>query len=157
IIVDEGFLQQGNLPDHKALKGLPKIVFEDCDMNVVLGGAPPLALSGCKGEIQRDSEGRLRGAFSLRELNGKPFDLRVESLEDGRWVVTGNTIQLDTRAALSAQRNPFDAKFDPVGLLVKALFSGEMGARGTLTSLHISVQPATEQRGFSCDGEVGYS
>ncbi len=160
IDVDEGFLQQGDLSGHKPPKNLPRIVFEDCDVKVVLGGAPPLELSGCNGELQRDSEadgGRLRGRFHLRELNGKPFDLNVESLENDRWVVTGNTIQLDTRTALSAKRNPFEAKFDPVGLLMKALFSGEMGARGTLTSLHISVLPAAGDLGFSCEGEVGYS
>ncbi|MCY3023227.1 MAG: hypothetical protein NTW87_29980 [Planctomycetota bacterium] len=45
---------------------------------------------------------------------------------------------------------------DPVGLLVRALFSGDLGAEGTVTALRLAVQPATALRKFVCDGEVGY-
>lgn len=96
-----------------------------------------------------------RGSFSLRELNGKPFNLKLETLEDRRWVFTGEGIQIDTRA-IEAKRNPFVGQLDPVGLLVSALFTGDMGAEGTISSLRLTVQPATGARKFVCDGEVGY-
>jgi len=157
IDLTEGFLQSGKLPEQKASGDLPRLEFKDCDIVVKLGGSSPLALNGCDGELERSPSGQLRGGFKMRELNGNPFELNVETLGDGRWVVTGQTIHLDTRAALSAKRNPFSAKLDPVGLLVNALFSGEMGAEGMLTSLHVAVQPETEAHPFACEGEVGYS
>ncbi len=157
ITVNDGFLQQGEFPDQNPPRDLPRIQFVDCELDVKLSDTVPLQMSGCKGEMARDSEGRLRGGFSLNKLNDKPFELTLESLEDGRWVVTGKKIQLDTRAALAAARNPFASKIDPVGLLIKSLFSGEMGAHGTLTSLHVAVLPARDGQPFSCDGEVGYT
>src|SRR5204862_7730136 len=76
IDLNEGFLQEGRLPESKPLRDLPRIRFEYCDVNVKLGGAALLALKGCRGQLDRgrldsETEGRLRGEFSLRELNGK--------------------------------------------------------------------------------------
>ena len=158
IQVSDGFLQQGKFPEKNPPKALPRIQFVDCELDVKLSDTKALQMSGCKGELARDSEGRLRGAFSLSKLNEKPFELTLETLEDGRWVLTGKKIQLDTMTALDAsKKNPFASKIDPVGVLIQSLFSGEMGAHGTLTSLHVAVQPARAGLSFSCDGEVGYS
>ena len=156
INVSQGFLQEGKLPDSKTPSDLPRIQFVNCDFKVALGSTQPLELGGFRGELIR-SEGKLRGGFSLKELNGKPFEFTLETLENGRWVVSGGRIQLDTRATLGASPNPFASKVDPVGLLVQGLFSGELGAEGTLNSMHISVQPATASVAFSCEGEVSYS
>ncbi|MEI6232024.1 MAG: hypothetical protein WCT04_03165 [Planctomycetota bacterium] len=157
IKVSEGFLQEGKFPNKNPPKNAPRIQFVDCELDIALGETKPIVMNGCKGELAADVEGRMRAAFSLSRLNDKPFDLTLETLEDGRWVMTGRKIQLDTGTSLGATNNPFASKIDPVGVLVKALFSGEMGARGMLTSLHIAVQPARGGEPFSCEGEVGYS
>ena len=155
ITVSEGFLLSEKLPQKPKTPPIPPIEFRDCDLKLTIGGLQPLELTGCSGELRMGRENELRGTFSLKELNGKPFNFKLELLEDGRWVFTGDEIQIDT-VALKAKTNLFAGKFDPVGLLVRALFSGEMGARGTLTSMHIVLQPATAQRKFVCDGEVSY-
>ncbi len=81
--------------------------------------------------------------------------MKLETLEDGRWILAGSDIDINTQELRSTQ-NPMGTKFDPVGLLVGALFSGEMGAKGKLSSLRVVVQPATARHSFVCDGEVGY-
>ncbi len=158
IHVSDGFLQQGKFPEKNPPKDLPRIQFVNCELDVKLSDAKALEMSGCKGELARDGQGRLRGGFSLSKLNDKPFELTLETLEDGRWVVTGKRIQLDTATALDgSKKNPFASKIDPVGVLIQSLFSGEMGAHGMLTSLHVAVQPARVGLPFYCEGDVGYS
>jgi hypothetical protein len=158
IQVSEGFLQSGLVQDLRTAD-MPPIHFEDCDLSLKIGDLDPLVLRGCTGVLRRDQRDRqtLRGAFSLRELNNRPFGFKLETLEDGRWVLTGQKMEIDTVAALATQSNPFAGKLDPVGLLVRALFSGDMGAKGTLSALRIVVRPATETEAFACDGEVAYS
>lgn len=165
IVVSEDFLQSGKVQQWKA-SDLPTIHFVDCDLKFTIvknmsetTGIGPLKLTGCSGELRRGPAGEPRGAFSLRQLNGKPFNFKLETLEDSRWIFTGDGIQIDTTETLKvadSKRSPID-HVDPVGFLVRALFSGEMLARGTVNTLRVSVQPATESRKFVCDGEVGYS
>jgi hypothetical protein len=154
IAVSDDFLQKGTLNQLKAPE-IP-ILFVDCNLRLTYGHLNPVQLSGCGGEMRRGPAGELRGAFSLREFNGKPFQFKLESLVDGRWVLTGEKIEINTRAVLAAAVNPFQGRFDPVFKLVGALFTGEMGAEGTVSLLRIVVQPATSAKRFSCDGEVGY-
>jgi hypothetical protein len=155
IAVSEGLLQSGQLQELEAA-AIPPINFENCNVNITIGNVGPIALSGCSGQLRRGKDNEPRGSFSLRQLNGKPFNFKLETLEDGRWVFTGDEIHIDTTSTLRAKENPFAGKLDPVGLLVKALFAGEMGAKGTVSSLRLVVQPATDKRKFVCDGEVGY-
>jgi hypothetical protein len=154
VTVSQGFLQSGKLWQPK---GPPfPVEFERCNLRLNIGDIAPLQLSGCSGEIRSGSMDDVRGAFSLSELNGKPFNLKLETLEDGQWLLTGENIQLNTRDVVAAGKNSFGDKLDPVGLLVRSLFSGEMGAEGIVSSLRIAIQPATATKSFSCDGEVGY-
>ncbi|MFH0939530.1 MAG: hypothetical protein V1899_09665 [Planctomycetota bacterium] len=164
INVSESFLQSGLMQDLTG-REIPTIKFEDCNLKLTIGDLEPLELSGCSGVLRRETdnqstaspkEQRLRGSFSLSRLNDKPFDLKLESLEDGGWMLSGGEIQIDTAGTLRAKTNPFSGKFDPVRTLVGALFTGEMGATGTLASLRIAVQPASEKKKFNCYGEVGY-
>jgi hypothetical protein len=166
--LEDGFLQSGIVQDLK-VQDIPVICFEDCDLELQLGELAPLRLSGCSGELRRKAhpltdsadgllprKNRLHGQFSLSKLNGKPFNLRLESLEDGRWVLTGGEIELNTADTLKTSHSFFTGKIDPVALLVRALFSGEMGVKGALSSLRIGVQPAEDMGSFNCAGEVGY-
>ena len=155
ITLTEDFLQNVTLQGVQETQ-IPPIEFRNCDINLTLGQFRPLALKGCSAELRRDSRGKLRGNFSLSELNGKPFKFKLETLEDGSWICTGEEIQLDTRGVIAATLNPMAGKLDPVSLLVGALFSGDLGAEGKVTSLRVEVQPAAAGRKFSCHGEVGY-
>ncbi|MGD0093428.1 MAG: hypothetical protein ABSE73_26240 [Planctomycetota bacterium] len=155
IWVSEGFLQGGKLQELH-LKNVPPVRFVDCDLKLTIGPVGPLKLSGCSGELRPGSAKEPpRGSFSLRELDGRPFNIRLETLEDGRWVFTGDGIQIDTRA-IKRTHNPFAGQMDPVSFLVSALFTGDLGAEGMISSLRLTVQPATGARQFVCDGEVGY-
>jgi hypothetical protein len=153
LTVTQGFLQSGKLREPRA-PAFP-IKFVDCDLKLNIGNIVPLKLTGCSGELRKGQHDEMRGEFSLRTLNGKPFNIKLDALED-RWLLTGDNIQLNTRDVVESSSNPFSDKLDPVGLLVRSLFSGEMGAEGIVSSLRIVVQPATSSSGFSCDGEVGY-
>lgn len=157
INLNEGFLQEGKVPETKPPEKMPRIKFEDCDLNLSVGKGAALTLKHCGGELSRDANGKLRGGFSLKELNGQPFDFTLEVLENGRWVVNGGRIQLDTKGTFKGTINPFESKVDPVGVLIKALFTGEMGAAGTINSLHVAVQPKTEHSDFACEGNIAYS
>jgi hypothetical protein len=155
IRVSDGFLQKGvplRAPDAPPL---PPLAFEDCNLKITIGGLQSLELTGCTGELRVGQGNSLRGAFSLQQLNGKPFNFKLETLEDGRWVFAGDEIQIDTRQTLKG-RNPLGGRVDPVNLLVAALFSGEMGATGTVKFLRVVVQPVTPTQPFVCDGEVGF-
>lgn len=155
IAVSEGFLQTGKLQELH-LEHVPPVRFIDCNLKLDIGPVGPLRLSGCSGELRRGSAKEPpRGSFSLSELDGRPFNFKLEMLENGRWALTGEGIQLNTRA-IKAKGNPFAGQLDPVGLLVRGLFAGDMGAEGTISSLRLTVQPATGTRKFVCDGEVGY-
>ncbi|HYF51743.1 MAG TPA: hypothetical protein VEJ63_20170 [Planctomycetota bacterium] len=156
IDVSEGFLQSGRLRQLSVPEKFPSIVFEDCDLNFRIGKLQPLKLTGCSGELKRGSTGETRGNFSLSRLNDKPFRFKLESLDDGRWVLTGDEIQINTREAISGQTDLFSDKLDPLSFLVRALFTAELGAEGMVSSLRIVVQPATDRQKFTCDGEVGY-
>ncbi len=154
VTVSQGFLQNGKLWQPK---GPPfPIEFQNCNLKLNIGDITPVQLTGCSGEIRSGALEDVRVAFSLRELNGKPFNLKLETLEDGQWQLTGENIQLNTRDVVAMDKKPFGDKLDPVGLLVRSLFSGEMGAEGIVTSLRIAIQPATATKAFACDGEVGY-
>ena len=155
IRVSDGFLQDARLQGLRQ-KQLPPIEFKNCNLTLKLGEFLPLKLSGCSGELRRDASGTLRGHFSLQKLNGNPFNIKLETLEDGSWVCTGDEIQIDTRGSIVQPFNPLAGKLDPVSLLVGALFSGEMGADGKVTSLRVEVLPAAPGRAFKCHGEVGY-
>ncbi|HYG75669.1 MAG TPA: hypothetical protein VEK08_11750 [Planctomycetota bacterium] len=164
IKVTEDFLQSGKVQQFRA-EQLPTVYFVDCDLKFTIvkkmedtDGIGPLHLSGCGGELRQGAAGEPRGAFSLRQLNGRPFNFKLETMEDSRWVFTGDVIQINTTETLKTnQKWPAMDHFDPVVTLVRALFSGEMNAKGTVNSLRVSVQPKTESRKFICDGEVGYS
>jgi hypothetical protein len=155
ISVSDGFLQSGQLRQ-SSMPDLPTINFRECDLKLNIGSLAPLVLKGCSGELRRGPSNEMKGNFSLSELNGKPFRFKLETLEDGRWIFTGDNIQINTREALTGQTKLFAEKLDPVSFLVRALFSGEMGAEGMVSSLRIVVQPATDRQKFTCDGEVGY-
>jgi len=159
IKVSDGFLQFGNLP-RRAVDAppLPPIAFEDCNLKIAIGDLQPVVLTGCSGELRIGTGNSLKGTFSLQQLNGRPFNFKLETLEDGRWVFAGEEIHLDTGQTLNVRgKNPLAGKVDPVGMLVAALFSGQMGAKGSVKFLRVVVQPATANTKFVCDGEVGFS
>jgi hypothetical protein len=135
---------------------LPTIIFQECDLKLNIGKLQPLKLTGCGGEMRKTDTGDMRGNFSLSQLNDCPFGFKLESLEGGRWVLTGNQMQINTREALAGQTKLFSDKLDPVNFLARALFTGDLGAEGLVSSLKIVVQPSGENRDFTCDGEVGY-
>ena len=176
IVATNDFLQSGQLQQLRKTGNLPTITFRDCNLKMKFGDLNPILLTGCGGELRQsgdrgvilseenldDRRKELRGSFSLKELNGKSFNFRLETLDDGSWLFTGSDIQLDS-GVLKAPKNPFEAlmsptgKVDPVYLLVASLFSGEMGAAGKISSLRVFIQPASGTRTFMCDGEVGYN
>jgi hypothetical protein len=152
----EGFVQLGTLKQLR-YQDIPPIRFVDCNLRLKIAQVGPLHLSGCGGELRPGTATEPpHGAFSLRQLDGRPFNIKLDMLEDGSWVLTGNRIQINTRA-IKAASNPFADQLDPAFFLVRALFSGEMGAEGTVTALRMVVQPPTATRSFICDGTVGYS
>jgi len=155
INLSEGFLQSGKLQELKT-ETIPPLQFVDCNLNLTIGSIGPLLLTGCSGELRHGTAGEPRGAFSLRALNGKPFNFKLETMEDGRWVFSCDENIIDTNETLKTKNIPFMDRMDLVSMLVRALFTGELGAKGTVSSLRVSVQPATDRRKFICDGEVGY-
>lgn len=132
--------------------------FKDVNLTLKVGRTAPLRLSGCSGEFRATETGGLGGTFHLRLLNDRPFDFKLEALEDGRWSFTGRDMDVDTRRVLSADK-PYsqgEESFDPVALLLGALFSGECGAKGHVDELRVEVRPATAKRSFLCMGEISY-
>ncbi|MCY3023228.1 MAG: hypothetical protein NTW87_29985 [Planctomycetota bacterium] len=80
IAVSEGFLQTGKLQSLR-YDQIPPIRFVDCNLDIKIGVVGPLKLSGCSGELRRGSGNEPpRGTFSLRELDGRPFNFQLETL-----------------------------------------------------------------------------
>lgn len=154
--VEGGFFQQ---QERSYPKGPPfPIVFEQVDCVAKIGHGPALTMRGCGGILTRGPQKEMRGEFSLRELNGQPFNFRVACLPDGRWELRGSDLSIDTsHMTVSAppREGPAEKKLDPVELLLRSLLTGESGAKGT-ASLDIVVQPAAEGRPFACNGQVAY-
>jgi hypothetical protein len=134
------------------------IRFKNVNLTLKIGRCAPLVLEECSGEFRAGRDDALGGSFHLKKLNGRDFDFRLEALADGRWLFTGRNLDVDTRRVLTGERpKKLDEKpFDPLTLLLSALFSGDCAAKGRIERLQIEVRPATKDRAFSCSGEIAY-
>ncbi len=157
IAVESGFLQQRGRRD---LKGPPfPIYFDHVDLSTQIGDGPLLNLKGCSGVfLKRSGTSRdLIGELSLSELNGQPFPFTLTSHADGRWECRGEQLRIDTKAIQKEVSTLGNDPLDPVELILRALVTGEFGAKGTV-SLHVAIQPASESKGrpFKCEGSISY-
>jgi len=155
IDLEPGFLQA----PQARIKSAPPfpIHFHEATADVKIGDYPRLRLEDCRGELKKGVSGEVTGQFSLARLNGKPFDLTFESHSGNRWVTSGSNLEIDTKILRAPSGPVQEAPFDPVERLLRALFSGDSAAQGTISSLRVTVEPAvTGVRSFSCEGELAY-
>ena len=155
IELEPGFLQE----PQKKKKSVPPfpIYFHEATASVKIGDYPRLTLEDCSGELKKGAEGEVTGEFRLARLSGKPFSLTFASQPGNRWVTSGENLEIDTKILRAPTGKVLEAPFDPVERLLRALFSGESAAQGTISSLRVSVEPAvTGGRPFSCEGELAY-
>lgn len=140
----------------KITKGPPfPVYFHDINADIKIGQGPLLKLEDCNGVLKQGLQQDLIGEFGLNKLNGKPFSFTVSSLGEGRWETHGRNLEIDTQILHVAPEQLGEA-VDPVALLLRALLTGEMGAKGQIPALRVAVEPATENKTFVCEGQVAY-
>ncbi|MCW8131164.1 MAG: hypothetical protein KIS92_12515 [Planctomycetota bacterium] len=140
----------------KIAKGPPfPVYFHDINADIKIGDGPMLKLEECSGLLKQGLKQDLIGEFGLSKLNGKPFAFTVASLGDGRWETHGQNLEIDTQVLRVAPEQLGEA-VDPVALLLRALLTGEMGAKGQIPALRVAVEPAMAGRNFVCEGNVAY-
>lgn len=153
ISVQPGYLQD---TQPKIAKGPPfPVYFHGITAGVKIGNGPWLKLEDCSGVLKQGLKEAMIGEFSLSKLNGKPFEFTIASLGEGRWESHGRNLEIDTQV-LHVEAEKLGEAVDPVTLLLRALLTGEMGAKGAISSLRVAVQPGSATRPFLCEGQVGY-